>query len=353
MNTANLLSSEPPRLSKEEADALLQSVRPQIEKLEFDAGDRTLLQQMIEGMGDARGTVRLGFAESLGKIGKPATPLLVDALQNHTNPVVRRAAAKTITLISDPAAIPALVRALLTDEDTVVQCSSVGALANIGAPSVPPLLDILKSPDRPEAAKGLAAWALSFIGSEAKEAVYREISSDSATVRSAVVGAASKIAQENLRRSRDRDSLGSPQRQRIGRALRSCIRPCQRGARTSRSPLRGVARARGRRNPQGWGAGLDETGRSRSLASVAGGLRAGNRRKHQKGDRAGDFSARKNAILSVKFRFREPMIEKIGFMPLPLRRHHGCSCRTSQDRPSRKYRAPNGDNPRIQSSLKF
>lgn len=196
MNTANLASSEPPRLSQEEADALLESVRPQIEKLEFDAENRALLQQMIEGMGDTRGTVRLSFAESLGRVGKPATPLLVHALQNHTNPVVRRAAAKTITLISDPAAIPALVRALLTDEDTVVQYSSVGALANIGAPSVQPLLDILKSPDRPEAAKGLAAWALSFIGSEAKETVYREISSDSATVRSAVVGAASKIAQE-------------------------------------------------------------------------------------------------------------------------------------------------------------
>jgi len=196
MNTANLASSEPPRLSQEEADALLQSVRSQLENPDFDTGDRALLQQTIEGMGDTRGMVRLGFANALGQIGKPATPLLVDALQNHTNPVVRRAAAKTITLISDPAAIPALVQALLTDEDTVVQYSSVGALANIGAPSVPPLLDILKSPDRPEAAKGLAAWALSFIGSDAKEVVYREISSDSTTVRSAVVGAASKIAQE-------------------------------------------------------------------------------------------------------------------------------------------------------------
>jgi bilin biosynthesis protein len=90
-----------------------------------------------------------------------------------------------------------LVHALLHDEDTVVQGSAVGALARMGNASVPVLLEILGSSEHPESTKGHAAWALSFIGSEAKSSLYREIDSDSPTIRAAVVGAITKIAQEN------------------------------------------------------------------------------------------------------------------------------------------------------------
>jgi bilin biosynthesis protein len=86
---------------------------------------------------------------------------------------------------------------LLNDEDTVVKGSSVGALARIGEAAVLSLLEILRSPNLPESTKGHAAWALAFIGSEAKEYLYREINSDSAEVRGAVVGAIAKVAQEN------------------------------------------------------------------------------------------------------------------------------------------------------------
>jgi bilin biosynthesis protein len=55
----------------------------------------------------------------------------------------------------------------------------------------------LSEADQPESTKGHAAWALSFIGSEARSSLYREINSDSPTVRAAVVGAITKIAQEN------------------------------------------------------------------------------------------------------------------------------------------------------------
>ncbi|MEH2420166.1 MAG: HEAT repeat domain-containing protein [Nostoc sp.] len=183
-------------LSQAETDALFAAVSEQLGLNTFNPDDQDLLKQMIESMGDSRGMVRLSFAEALGKIGKPATPLLMEAVANHPNPVVRRASTKTLTLIADPIAIPTLVKALLNDEDTVVKASSVGALAKIGKPAVPALLKILASSEYPESAKGYAVWALGFIGAEAKEYLYQEINSDSAEVRAAVVGAIAKIAEE-------------------------------------------------------------------------------------------------------------------------------------------------------------
>ena len=185
-----------PAMSQEEADAFLAQARREVAEQTFDTTDSDRLKQMVECMGDSRGMVRLGFADTLGKIGKPAVPFLVEALLNHADPVVRRASAKTLTLIADPETVPPLVRALLNDEDTVVKGSAVGALASIGEASVPVLLEILTSPEHPESTKGHAAWALTFIGSEAKEYLYREINSDSESVRAAVVGAIAKIAGE-------------------------------------------------------------------------------------------------------------------------------------------------------------
>lgn len=112
----------------------------------FDYRDSERLQRMVECLGDGRGMVRLGFADTLGKIGQPATPFLLEALLNHANPVVRRASAKTLTLIAAPETVAPLVQSLLHDEDTVVKGSAVGALARIGKASVPVLLEILASP---------------------------------------------------------------------------------------------------------------------------------------------------------------------------------------------------------------
>ncbi|MEH2440287.1 HEAT repeat domain-containing protein [Nostoc sp.] len=183
-------------LSQAETDAILAAVNEQLGLNSFNPDDQQLLKQMIESMGDSRGMIRLSFAEALGKVGKPATPLLMEAVANHPNPVVRRASAKTLTLIADPIAVPTLVNALLNDEDTVVKTSAVGGLAKIGEAAVPALLQILASTEYPESAKGHAVWALGFIGAEAKEHLYREINSDSADVRAAVVGAIAKIAEE-------------------------------------------------------------------------------------------------------------------------------------------------------------
>jgi bilin biosynthesis protein len=187
---------QPLEPTPQETDALLARVTEQLHFDTLDREDGALLRQLVNSLGDTRGMIRLRCAETLGEIGESATPYLVEALAHHGNVVVRRAAAKTLTLIADASAIPALLNALFQDEDTVVKGSSVGALARIGAESVPALLDILAAATHPESTKGHAAWALAFIGAQAKDVLYREVHSASPAVRAAVVGAIAKVAQE-------------------------------------------------------------------------------------------------------------------------------------------------------------
>jgi bilin biosynthesis protein len=178
-------------------DALMEMVSEQITLDTFDPSDHQLLQRLVvDGLGDLRGLVRLRFAETLGEIGEPATPFLLEALQHHPNVTIRRAAAKTLTIIADPTAVPVLLQAFLNDEDTVVHGSAAGALARTGEVAVPALLEILASPEHPETTKGHAAWALAFIGSEASEHLYKALNSDSVDVRCAVIGAIGHVAQE-------------------------------------------------------------------------------------------------------------------------------------------------------------
>jgi len=179
-----------------ENDALIQQVNEQINLDSFDSTDQQVLQRLVEGLGDPRGLVRLRFAETLGEIGEPATPFLEEALTHHENVVVRRAAAKTLTLIADSSAVPTLLHSFLNDEDTVVRSSSAGALARTGEAAVPALLDILASTDQPEDIKGHAAWALAFIGSEAADYLYQALNNASLDVRCAVIGALGHVAQE-------------------------------------------------------------------------------------------------------------------------------------------------------------
>jgi bilin biosynthesis protein len=184
-------------LNPEETDALYEAVRHQIIDKTFNATtDETQLQQMIESLGDKRGITRLNFAEAIGAIGTPATPHLIQALKHHTNPVVRRAAAKTLTLIADPSAVPTLIHSLLNDPDTVVRTSVTGALARTGGASVPALLNIIADPNTPEDSKGLATWALAFIGPDAKSHIINAIHSPIPEVRTAVITTLGTIAQE-------------------------------------------------------------------------------------------------------------------------------------------------------------
>jgi bilin biosynthesis protein len=182
-------------LSPEATDTFLAAIKPKLALDTFDTSDLVTLQQMVECLGDSRGLVRMEFAEALGKIGQPAIPFLVKALSHHNNEVVRRAAAKTLTLIADPVTIPPLLEAFLHDPDQVVRNSAIGALANIGSASVSPLLEILATAEADETIKGHAAWALAFVGATAPETIYQAYNSDVAEVRTAVVGAIAKFAE--------------------------------------------------------------------------------------------------------------------------------------------------------------
>jgi bilin biosynthesis protein len=194
-------------LSHEETDELLEKVNRQLANGTFNHQDQELIWQMVECLGDTRGLVRLGFAEALGVVGKPAVDTLIEALLHHSNEVVRRAAGKTLTLIEDPVAVPHLIHALLNDQDTVVQASAIGALARIGIASVKPLLEVLASPNSSESNKGHAAWGLAFIGAPAKEQLYTAYNSDSPEVRAAVVGAIAKVAEEDRHDTQSLDLL--------------------------------------------------------------------------------------------------------------------------------------------------
>jgi bilin biosynthesis protein len=179
-----------------ETDNLLQLVNDQISFDTFDNNQATIQRIISEGLGDTRGVVRLRAAQVLGEVGQPATTLLLAALAHNPNVTIRRAVAKTLALIEDPDSVPALLHAFLTDEDTVVHGSSVGALARIGSVAVPALLEIVANPNSSETTKGHASWALAFIGNEAAEHLYPALKSDSIDVRCAVVSAIAHVAQE-------------------------------------------------------------------------------------------------------------------------------------------------------------
>lgn len=189
--------SQPRLLTQAEADALIVEVQTQQNTGTFDAADTQLIEQLVEGFNDTRGLKRLAFAEILGKVGRPATPALINGLAHHENPTVRRACAKTMTLIADPTTIPTLVHSLLHDDDTVVRGSAVGALAVMGEAAAPVLLDIIASSDYPDSSRGLATWGLSFVGAAGARHLYQAIDSDHEEVRSAVVGALTSLVQEN------------------------------------------------------------------------------------------------------------------------------------------------------------
>ena len=182
-------SAEPVQLSEEEAEQLAEELKLQLRQGERPAGDAQAIERMVAGLGDRRGLLRLTFAESLGTVGSAAVPALCTAMCDHENVTVRRAAAKTLTLISDQRALPFLLKALVNDADPVVQGSAVGAMAAIGSDAVGGLLNILVDPTSTPMQTGLASWGLSFVGARAPEALKGAARSPHARIRTAAIGA--------------------------------------------------------------------------------------------------------------------------------------------------------------------
>ncbi|MEZ2228183.1 MAG: HEAT repeat domain-containing protein [Microcoleus sp.] len=107
--------------------------------------------------------------KKLVKIGEPAIPALIEALQDQ-NLLVRRSAAQVLKQIAGPA-IPALAKAL-KNSDADVRSGGASALGIIGAEAktvAPQLVPLLKDSDAK--VRKSAASALDNIGVEAKTAV--------------------------------------------------------------------------------------------------------------------------------------------------------------------------------------
>ena len=177
------------QLNEEEANELAQELKQQLRNGQVPAADGESIERMVAGLGDPRGLMRLTFAESLGVVGKAAVPSLCRALAEHQSVTVRRAAAKTLTLIEDPRALPVLQQALLQDPDPVVQGSAVGAMAAVGEEAIDGMLEILINPTSTAMQLGLASWGLAFVGARAPEALRKAATSEHAEIRCAAIAA--------------------------------------------------------------------------------------------------------------------------------------------------------------------
>ena len=189
------VDGQPQQLNQEEATQLAEELKLQIRNGEIPADDSDNIERMVAGLGDPRGLMRLTFAESLGVVGKAAVPSLCRALSEHDSVTVRRAAAKTLTLIEDPRALPVLLKALLNDSDPVVQGSAVGAMAAVGAEAIDGLLEVLINPESTAMQLGLASWGLAFVGARAPEALRKAATSEHAEIRCAAIAALSDQIQ--------------------------------------------------------------------------------------------------------------------------------------------------------------
>ena len=194
------------QLSQEEALDLANHLKEKLRAgLPIDA-DPESIATMVAALGDPRGLLRRQISEGLGSFGKAAVPALCQAMRRSDQVTVRRAAAKTLTLIADRNSLPDLLTTFLTDTDSVVQGSTMGAMASMGEESIGAILSIVENPESTEMQVGLANWALTLIGDRAPEVLRNALSSDNSRVRKAAISALGSQIQ-SLSSQDDRDLL--------------------------------------------------------------------------------------------------------------------------------------------------
>jgi len=176
-------------LPEDDASKLSNELKEKLLMGTISEADQDLIELIIAGLGDKRGSIRRTFTEILGAIGHPAVPALRNALLHHSNVTVRRSAAKALKLVGDPSALPDLLKALINDEDPVVQGSSAGAMAIFGEEGVRHLLKVLVNPSSTAMQCGLATWGLSFVGAEAPNALREAAQSENVVIKAAAIAA--------------------------------------------------------------------------------------------------------------------------------------------------------------------
>ena len=191
------------KLTLEEETQLIKKIDSQINRGEISKINQKSIKVLIQGLCTTNGLKRRDYSERLGKIGKGALPELVHVLLNSKNVIQRRAAAKTLKLVGEPAALPHLTKALTNDSDKVVQCSAAGAMAIFGNQAVSHLIMILENVKYTEMQHGLAAWCLAFIGSKAPNEIKEAAQSKNNNVKSAAIFA----LEEQIRELQDKEAI--------------------------------------------------------------------------------------------------------------------------------------------------
>ncbi|HUU75392.1 MAG TPA: HEAT repeat domain-containing protein [Methanoregulaceae archaeon] len=111
-----------------------------------ELGDPVAVDVLMEALvGDKYSGIRWKAAEALTKIGKPAVPRLIGALDNPDDDV-RWKAAIALGEIGDPRAVEPLI-ALLGDEDRFVKSRAAYALGIMGEPAISALISALEEKD--------------------------------------------------------------------------------------------------------------------------------------------------------------------------------------------------------------
>jgi hypothetical protein len=100
------------------------------------------IASLVDALASTDGVERHAAREKLEKIGRPAVPTLLTALQSP-NEHARWEAAKALGEISDPSSARALVRTL-EDEKAAVRWLAATALINLGRDALAPLLQGLE-----------------------------------------------------------------------------------------------------------------------------------------------------------------------------------------------------------------
>lgn len=158
-----------------------------------ELGDDRATDSLVPLLKDQNSTVRFHAAFALGKIADHrAVPALIESMRHDKDQDVRRKVPWSLGQTKDQRAIGDLITAL-GDEDAVVRGNASDALAQIGAPSVGPLVRSLESTN--SLVRLFAARALGNIGSkDAVQPLLARLNDPEFRVRKHVVEALGKIS---------------------------------------------------------------------------------------------------------------------------------------------------------------
>jgi len=152
--------------------------------------------------------VREDVMKDLERIGGPAVPALVAALEDDEDSV-RRAAAKALGRTGDARAVDPLILALRTEQDGV-QTAAATALGTIGQEAVPALVRVVGDEEEVDAVRRYAAWALGRVadarGAEALIAVLSGSERLGSTARSALAKIGAPAVEPLLGSLKNEDS---------------------------------------------------------------------------------------------------------------------------------------------------